>query len=545
MRAEFYKSIKGYKFKLIVSIILYSISSMLKMMVPFESGKFIDDISIVGDLKKAIFRLFVIISFTCIAMLMDYFASKIQNIIQIYSATTLMTDASERYISLDGEQLSNANTAEINTIINNDSNVISIFYLGTIKGIVINFITMIYAGLSLGRVNLILLIVSVICTIASVYILNLGENKIKKANTEFVESQSKLFSVYFDWIEYWKVWKFVDLHLLKSKTNADINDLVDKSIVAQRNNFNHQTLKTIIDSIPQLLYYILGANMVIDNSLSIGGFTAGLTYLSYWNNSINYIYSLKSNAIMAQASWDRLNKLTANENITYNIHPMETALSEDFSLKMENISFRYKTKQVDRADYLIKNLSYTFQSGKIYILIGDNGTGKTTLLNLIAGINCQIDKGHIYIDDIKIDETIRHQMMKKYIAYLPQEKSYINSLTDLENLTLFNQEVKSKCVISDSGKLCKIRLPYTILNIYRAGQTLSGGQIQNILLNRVLMSERRIILLDEPTNMLDQNTKLEFLKSLRKESKNKIIIISTHDPSLRDIADEILNIGSE
>ena len=105
--------------------------------------------------------------------------------------------------------------------------------------------------------------------------------------------------------------------------------------------------------------------------------------------------------------------------------------------------------------------------------------------------------------------------------------------------------MKSKCVISDSGKLCKIRLPYTILNIYRAGQTLSGGQIQNILLNRVLMSERRIILLDEPTNMLDQNTKLEFLKSLRKESKNKIIIISTHDPSLRDIADEILNIGSE
>lgn len=193
--------------------------------------------------------------------------------------------------------------------------------------------------------------------------------------------------------------------------------------------------------------------------------------------------------------------LESQPNIKKDISFDETVLSSPIAAELKNVWFRYEKNQPD----IIKGLSAKIHQGELYAIVGGNGTGKTTALSLISGINKPY-RGRIVTDG--------------KIAALPQNpQSLFIKNTVFDDLSEVSDNEK---LIDRISKLCEIshlldRHPYD----------LSGGEQQRAALAKILLTEPQIILLDEPTKGLDAHFKIKLAEILK--SLDAAIIMVSHD----------------
>ncbi|WP_294371425.1 ATP-binding cassette domain-containing protein [uncultured Clostridium sp.] len=166
---------------------------------------------------------------------------------------------------------------------------------------------------------------------------------------------------------------------------------------------------------------------------------------------------------------------------------------------------------------IFENFSIEFESGKINCILGESGCGKTTLLNIIAGL--------IKVDTCRIDG-----ITKKDISYVFQEDRLIPWLTIKENLSISLKKYYSKEKLEEKiNEILKIAGIQGIENRYP--HELSGGMKQRINIGRALGKPSKVILMDEPFKSLDYKTKYtiinEFMKIL--ENEKRIVVLVTHD----------------
>ena len=207
------------------------------------------------------------------------------------------------------------------------------------------------------------------------------------------------------------------------------------------------------------------------------------------------------------------------------------------SIELKNISKNYSSsKKIE----VLKNINYTFKSGKIYSLIGPSGSGKSTLLNLISLID-KPSGGFIKLYNTKISDNNNDQrdmIRSKKIGIIYQDKNLLSDFTALENvymarLSLSNN--KKKAVIDAKNLLKKVGLDKRLNHFPRE---LSGGESQRVAISRALINSPDIILADEPTGNLDIKNARDIFKllfSLR--NKNRIIIFATHNRYFADMSD--------
>ena len=187
---------------------------------------------------------------------------------------------------------------------------------------------------------------------------------------------------------------------------------------------------------------------------------------------------------------------------------------------------------------LFCNFNEVIRNNEFVVFSGKSGCGKTTLLNIIGGIET-IDEGEILVDGINITQkkNLLYYFRNK-VGFLFQNFALIENKTVKENLKLVRKESRKKISIEEALK--SVGLEDKINNkIY----TLSGGEQQRIALARLMIKKCSIILADEPTGSLDkENTDiiLEILKENRKQGK--IIIVVTHDDYVKKAGDRIIEL---
>ena len=172
------------------------------------------------------------------------------------------------------------------------------------------------------------------------------------------------------------------------------------------------------------------------------------------------------------------------------------------SIVLKNIGKKYFSHTNVK---VLNDISFTFEKGKIYSLVGPSGSGKSTFLNLLSLID-QPNSGSIEILSKKIDfsEKVENDKIRsKKIGIIYQDKNLLNDFTALENiylpkLLLTNDKKNS---IEEAKKICKKVNLTSRLNHYPS--ELSGGEIQRVAISRALINEHEIILADEPTGSLD------------------------------------------
>ena len=211
-------------------------------------------------------------------------------------------------------------------------------------------------------------------------------------------------------------------------------------------------------------------------------------------------------------------------------------------LKLKNISKYFNTEKKIK---VLKNLSYNFNKGKMYALIGPSGSGKSTLLNLISLID-RPSHGSIKINEDIVNFTNKKKndiFRAKNIGIVYQQNNLLADFTALENVYLANLSInndKDSAITKAKVLLKKIGLSNR-LNHFPS--QLSGGECQRVAIARAIINDPEIILADEPTGSLDLNTAKEIFELLNNQKKpDRLIIFATHNRFFADKADCLLEI---
>ena len=202
-------------------------------------------------------------------------------------------------------------------------------------------------------------------------------------------------------------------------------------------------------------------------------------------------------------------------------------------LSLQNISFSYDKTPV------LRDISYDFEKGKMYFIIGKSGAGKTTLLSLLSGL-AKPSSGDIIYDGKSISKIDKYTFRSKYIGVVFQSFNLITKYTALENVVL-SMDV-SGCKIKDKKKRALELLESVGLDDDEANRRvlkLSGGQQQRVAIARALSYDPDIILADEPTGNLDRDTQKEIMDIFRElADQGKCVILVSHSPDVADMCDE-------
>ncbi len=210
------------------------------------------------------------------------------------------------------------------------------------------------------------------------------------------------------------------------------------------------------------------------------------------------------------------------------------------SFEINNVFYEYHTKY--ETVKAVNGVSYLFESGKVYAVMGASGCGKTTLLSLLAGLDLPTS-GTVTLEGKSTAEMNRDSYRLNNVSVIYQNFNLFRHLTVLENAAypLYLRKMPRKdAEASAKEKLLQVGLKEEQLG--RLPNMLSGGEQQRVAIARTLAAGSKIVLADEPTGNLDSENSeniVEILKSLAHKEECCVIIV-THDPAVADAADVVL-----
>ncbi len=208
-------------------------------------------------------------------------------------------------------------------------------------------------------------------------------------------------------------------------------------------------------------------------------------------------------------------------------------------LTLDNVSYNYRNRY--QITYALKNVSCDFETGKIYAIIGKSGSGKTTMLSLLAGLDLPTT-GDVLFNGESTAKLNRDRYRRDDVAVIYQSFNLLPLLTAVENV-MYPIEMhgeKSKNARKQAEDMIEsVGLPESIRNRYPT--MMSGGEQQRVAIARALASNTRIILADEPTGNLDTENGRNVIKILKELAHDKkyCVIIVTHDNSIADESDVV------
>jgi len=213
----------------------------------------------------------------------------------------------------------------------------------------------------------------------------------------------------------------------------------------------------------------------------------------------------------------------------------------DSIIRLENVWKIYKMGQVEVP--ALRGINIDIKKGDFVSIMGPSGSGKSTAMNMVGALDIPT-RGKVFLDNIDIatlGESELAQIRGKKIGFIFQQFNLIPTLSALENVTL-------PMIFQNVSKVERVKRATTLLNkvglgdrIHHRPNELSGGQQQRVAISRALSNDPEVVLADEPTGNLDQNTGLEFMETLKTLNKDfkKTIVMVTHDQKVAQKAHRI------
>ncbi|OUM89010.1 MAG: macrolide ABC transporter ATP-binding protein [Caldibacillus debilis] len=210
-------------------------------------------------------------------------------------------------------------------------------------------------------------------------------------------------------------------------------------------------------------------------------------------------------------------------------------------IKLENVHKRYRMGEV--TIHAVRGVSFTIEKGEFAIVVGSSGAGKTTVLNLLGGMD-RADEGTIIVDKKDIS-AYNDKMLTEYrrndIGFVFQFYNLVPNLTAKENVELAVQI--SKNPLDAEEVLERVGLKERMNNF---PSQLSGGEQQRVAIARALAKNPKLLLCDEPTGALDYQTGKTILKLLQDTARKTgmTVVMITHNSALTDMADKVIRMKS-
>lgn len=324
---------------------------------------------------------------------------------------------------------------------------------------------------------------------------------------------------------------------IESTINERMETLYLKSL---NDNFFYQNintmelfLKELITTIGTLLFQFIGIYFVMNQKMTLG-YLMSLTALAncFLEPIINFI-QLNKEYFYSKNSLKRINHLfeVKEENLY-----TKTNFVADGKISFQSLSFSYNQEK-----NILESITFDILKGNKVIILGDSGSGKSTILKLLLKYY-EISRNMIYLNGIDLNDYSISDVRNSIGLMSQNEILYTDTI--LNNITLY-QEIDSNKWLD----ICKITyVDDFVKNFFLGYQTkleenglnLSGGQRQRLLLARLLLQEKKIILIDEGLNAVDVNLERKILKNIFSKYPDKTIIVVSHRRENLDLFDQTL-----
>ena len=333
--------------------------------------------------------------------------------------------------------------------------------------------------------------------------------QVAQANEEFIQKIGNYLMAY-DTIFSYRKFSYI---IKKTEQASD-------HLAQEKNNYQKEIgWVTVISGLGNILsqfsLYALTGYLAVQQIVTIGSLSATASLAGDIFNTVSNISQYLAIIKSSKPIFDKFEELEPAHYISQNLTPID-------ELSLENISFAYQENP------LFTGLSYRFKIGGKYAITGNSGSGKSTLLNLLAGKNRHYQGTIRYGKNSILD--VDYDSLYENMIYINQHDSQIEG-TILENLT-FGEELSVDYIykILEALDLKQVitQLPDGLnTKIGDKGSLLSGGQLQRLSIARALLHDKPILLLDESTSGLDQETMLK-IENLLIQQKDKTLIMVTH-----------------
>ncbi|GAB0089489.1 ATP-binding cassette sub-family G member 1 [Sergentomyia squamirostris] len=209
-------------------------------------------------------------------------------------------------------------------------------------------------------------------------------------------------------------------------------------------------------------------------------------------------------------------------------HIVNFANSEKLNISFRNLTY-YATS--GKKDKILKNISGTFETGRLCAILGPSGAGKTTLLNILSGLTKPAPDSTFLIND----KCISKKYIRRKCSYIPQDITFEKRFTVLETLK-FAADLKQPDFVSNEEKQVIVNNVIESLGLQKCADTfvekLSGGERKRLAMGEELLSNPGLMILDEPTSGLDSVTTVQIVTCLRKIAQSgRTVICVIHQPS--------------
>ena len=299
--------------------------------------------------------------------------------------------------------------------------------------------------------------------------------------------------------------------------------------------FFRSNISLMIENISIIITYIFAIYRILPGIQTIYA-----SYISVTANvkSLNFLNFIDEDTIKKHSNFE-LEINTNNNSSQINLNLNEIKID---SIEIKNLSYKYDKIKV------FENKNFKFSKSNVYLIKGESGVGKTTLMDILAGL-VRPNSGDFLINNKSIS-SYEYSGILKYVSSCTQNTALFNSSIlenitfekDIENVNL--EKLRDSLEISGLNKIIKI-LPNKYNEIINEnGENFSGGQIQRIGISRCLYKDFSILILDEPTSALDSVSEKKIFEQIIDfyKNKEKMIFIISHSNDLDKFADEIINL---
>lgn len=523
------------KKKLYINFILSLIKSIVDIIFPILIGAIINSAFNLKDNK--LFIKYIIVYFVVFVFYesIKFFISiSTKNLCEIFFCD-LKRNIFNRFLKFRAKILKNINTGDMINVLNQDVDNVFNFFLKSLMVTLVAITQIICTAIIITMYNFKLSIILLIFSFLSISISN-----IFKKNFVLVQKKLRLKrGEYLGWL----------MEVLKGNSDIRFNqsekmfeNIFERYIkqilfLKERTRFlevKAERFNSFCTGVFTLVFWSILAFMVIKGEINIGMF-----YIidKYFNLNIQNINKILEERINSQSYQPSFSKLKTLYNMNYeNINTKNINVDlKNQDIKFENVKFKYNKNLV------LKNLNYTFESGKIIGIVGKNGIGKTTLFEIIACF-FEIEDGKIYIGENNIlDLSLKN--IRSSIAYVEQHTNiFYGSIK--ENLQLINHNITEKEIL-DILEVCNLKKKILsfkdgINEDLKYGNILSDGEKQRFSIAMSLAKQADIILMDEPTAFLDEKNEILILNNIKRLLKNKIVIIISHKIETIKMVDEVV-----
>lgn len=522
---------------LCIVLLMQLFTSFITLVTPYINGRFVD-ILVSSEKYKDILSFSVIaFSISLIGILAGYIFRVIQLKLKNYISFDLNIKILEHVQKIPIEKFEGYDPTYLNQRIRGDCETLTGFWLSNFMSAIINILILVAMSILLFALNeslfcILLIFIPVYCiayTLLKKPLYSRGYDCTESSNI-FV---SKLNEMYEQNRE-------IKTDVLFEQENKGVYikffSYMYKVMRYNKLLFGFTSLDGIISLMFQIIVFLYGGKLVVQNNMTIGEFTMINSYFSMILETIKYYFELGQAYQVMKISENRLQELLGI--------PVEAngtkLVGKITKLEAKNVNYHFNNKQVYN-----KELNFIIDKAGIYGLVGKNGTGKTTLINILTGINNDNIIGEININNLNIKDIDMYNLRKYNFSIVLQGISGIN-ITVRDYISKYITDTQ----ISElrNNRICENIFFSELLNLDELMNKkiceLSSGERQMVQLFTKVYKNVDVYIFDEPTSNVHPLL-VEHIWKLMEELKklNKIIIIISHDKSIYSRFDNLLDLN--